>query len=40
MPGLTFILPVYGVERELPRALRSIAAQGLADWEAILVDDG
>ena len=40
MPKITFILPIYKVEAYLPRALQSIAAQTLPDWEAILVDDG
>lgn len=40
MPRLSFILPIYGVEAYLPRAIDSIRAQSFADWEAILVDDG
>lgn len=40
MPKLSFILPIYGVEALLPRALMSIRAQTFPDWEAILVDDG
>ena len=37
---LSIIVPVYNVERYLTRCVQSIIAQGLADYEVILVDDG
>ena len=40
MPKISFILPVYNVERYLPRAADSLRAQTLTDFEAIFVDDG
>ena len=40
MPCITFILPIYNMERLLPRALRSLRAQTLTDFEAILINDG
>ena len=39
MPCITFILPIYNMERLLPRALRSLRAQTLTDFEAILIND-
>lgn len=40
MPYISFIVPVYNMERLLPRALRSLRAQTLTDFEAILINDG
>ena len=40
MPKITFILPIYKVEKYLPRAFESLINQTCGDWEAILVDDG
>lgn len=40
MPCISFIVPVYNMERLLPRALRSLRAQTLTDFEAILINDG
>lgn len=37
---LSIIVPVYNVERHLKRCVKSIIAQGLADYEVILIDDG
>ena len=37
---LSIIVPVYNVEKHLERCMKSIIAQGLADYEIILVDDG
>ena len=38
MPCITFIVPIYNMERLLPRALRSLRAQTLTDFEAILIN--
>lgn len=40
MPRISFILPIYNMERLLPRALHSLRAQTLTDFEAILINDG
>ena len=40
MPKITFILPVYKVEKYIRRAIDSLKAQTMDDWEAILIDDG
>ena len=40
MPCISFILPIYNMERLLPRALRALRAQTLTDFEAILINDG
>ena len=40
MPQISVIVPVYRVERYLPRCLDSIVAQTFTDWECILIDDG
>ena len=39
MPCISFIVPIYNMERLLPRALRSLRAT-LTDFEAILINDG
>lgn len=39
-PKITIIIPIYKVERYLPRCLDSVLNQTFADWSAILVDDG
>lgn len=40
MPAISIIVPIYKVEKYLPRCLDSILAQTFADFECILVDDG
>ncbi len=40
MPGVSIIVPVYNVERYLPRCIDSILLQSFIDFELILVDDG
>ena len=37
MPCISFIVPIYNMERLLPRALRSLRAQTLTDFAAILI---
>ena len=37
---MTVIMPVYNVEDYVCRAIESICAQTLTDWELIIVDDG
>lgn len=37
---ISVIVPIYNVEKYLPRALDSILSQTHKEWEAILVDDG
>jgi len=39
-PKVSFIVPVYNVERYIRTCLDSIVEQTLKDWECILVDDG
>ncbi|MDR1190577.1 MAG: glycosyltransferase [Verrucomicrobiales bacterium] len=39
-PKVSVVVPVFNVEKFLPRALDSLAAQTLADLEIICVDDG
>lgn len=39
-PEISIIVPVYQVEKYLPRCLNSILMQTFADFELILVDDG
>lgn len=39
-PTVSVIVPAYGVAHLLGDALRSLQAQSLADWEAIVIDDG
>ena len=40
MTRLSIIVPVYNAERFLDRAVASVRAQTVSDWELILVDDG
>ncbi len=40
MSRISIIVPVYNVEKYLPRCLDSIRRQTLSDFECILVDDG
>lgn len=39
-PKITIIIPMYNVEKYLPRCLDSVLSQTFTDWQAILVDDG
>jgi glycosyltransferase involved in cell wall biosynthesis len=39
-PTVSVIVPAWGVADLLPEALGSLQSQSLADWEAIVVDDG
>ena len=36
----SIIVPVYGIEKYLPKCIDSILAQSCTDFELILVDDG
>lgn len=40
MPKVSFVIPVYKVEKYLPECLDSVLAQTFMDWEAVCVDDG
>ena len=40
MPEISVIVPVYNVEKYLPRCVDSILSQTFGDFELILVDDG
>ena len=39
-PVVSVIIPVYNVEKYLPRCLDSVLNQTFSDWEAICVNDG
>ncbi|MCD8074122.1 MAG: glycosyltransferase [Lachnospiraceae bacterium] len=40
MPKISFIVPVYGVEKYIHQCVNSILGQTYEDFELILVDDG
>ena len=40
MKSVSIIVPIYNVERYLPRCIDSILSQSITDFELILVDDG
>ncbi|MBQ9964564.1 MAG: glycosyltransferase family 2 protein, partial [Clostridia bacterium] len=37
---VSIIVPVYGVEQFVGKAIESLQAQTFTDWECFLVDDG
>lgn len=37
---ISIIIPVYNVEKYLPKCIDSILSQTYTDWELILIDDG
>ncbi|MCH8149572.1 MAG: glycosyltransferase family 2 protein [Planctomycetes bacterium] len=39
-PAVSIVLPTYNRAHLLPRAIDSIIAQTMEDWEIVLVDDG
>ncbi len=39
-PFVSIVVPVYNVEKELPRCVDSILHQTFSDWELLLIDDG
>lgn len=39
-PKISIIIPIYNVEKYLPRCLDSLLNQTFSDWVAILIDDG
>lgn len=39
MPTISVIVPAFNAERDLERALKSVAAQTFQDWECVVVDD-
>ena len=39
-PLISVIVPVYNVEKYLPRCIDSILVQTFTDFELILIDDG
>ncbi|MGN6702324.1 MAG: glycosyltransferase family 2 protein, partial [Burkholderiaceae bacterium] len=39
-PSISVLMPTFEQSRFLPRALDSLLAQTLTDWEAVIVDDG
>ena len=40
MALVSIIMPVYGVENYVGKAIESMQAQTLTDWEFFCVDDG
>ncbi|MGB0992539.1 MAG: glycosyltransferase [Akkermansiaceae bacterium] len=39
-PAVSIVLPCYNAENDVARAIESIRAQTLTDWELIAIDDG
>lgn len=39
-PAISVVIPVYNVEKFLPRCLDSVLYQTFSDWEAVCVNDG
>ena len=39
-PFFTVVMPAYGVEKYLKKAVDSIRSQTFEDWELIIVEDG
>jgi len=40
MSIVSIIIPAYNQSRYLPLAVQSVLAQSMADWEAVIIDDG
>lgn len=40
MPKISIIIPVYNVEKYLPKCIKSVLNQSFCDFELILIDDG
>ena len=40
LPTVSIIIPTFNRAKLLPRALESVRAQTVADWEIVLIDDG
>lgn len=40
MPEFTIVIPAFNAAKTLPQTLDSIRAQTVADWQALIVDDG
>ena len=38
-PGISFVIPVYNMERYLPRVIQCLKAQTMPGFEAIFVND-
>lgn len=38
--GISILVPVYNVEKFLPRCIESVLSQDFPNYELILVDDG
>ena len=39
-PAVSVLMPLFDQEEFVPRAVESLFAQTLADWELLVVDDG
>ena len=39
-PFFSVVMPAYGVEKYLEKAVKSIEAQTFSDWELLIVEDG
>ncbi len=39
-PLFTVVMPAYGVEKYLAKAVESIESQTFQEWELIIVEDG
>ena len=39
-PGISFVIPVYNMERYLPRVIQCLKVQTMPGFEAIFVNDG
>jgi glycosyltransferase involved in cell wall biosynthesis len=40
MPRLTFIIPAFNAAKTLPDTLKSLVAQTIQDWSAVVINDG
>ena len=40
IPTVSIVIPAYNAQRHIEKAIRSVMAQTVEDWELLVLDDG